>query len=168
MLRSRPDTRRRVIITLAEAVDTGSEQNLGEVLREAQLANITIYSVGLSSTAAAARGPQKSGAPPPATPPGTVGLPPIPGQPQSPTGESSIGSGDLLGLAEWAVQHTKAVVNARPLEVATVATGGLYQSTVKDNSIETAIDRIGGELHAQYMLSYRPTDRTERLSPRSR
>lgn len=157
MLRSRPDTRRRVIITLAEAVDTGSEQYLGEVLREAQLANITIYSVGLSSTAAAARGPQKSGAPPPATPPGTVGLPPFPGQPQSPTGESSIGSGDLLGLAEWAVQHTKAVVKARPLEVATVATGGLYQSTVKDNSIETAIDRVGGELNASYLISYRPT-----------
>jgi VWFA-related protein len=157
MLRNRPDTRRRVIITMAEAVDTGSEQYLGEVLREAQLANITIYSVGLSSTAASARGPQKSGAPSPATPPGTVGLPAPPGQPQSPTGESQIGSGDLMALAEWAVQHTKAVVRARPLEVATVATGGLYQSPVKDSAIETAIDRVGGELHASYLISYRPT-----------
>jgi hypothetical protein len=62
----------------------------------------------------------------------------------------------LLALAEWAVQHTKAVVKARPLEVATVATGGLYQSPLKDNAIETAIDRVGGELHASYLLSYRP------------
>ncbi len=58
-LRNRPESRRRVIITLAEAVDSGSEEKLGQVLREAQLANITIYSVGLSSTAAAARGDSK-------------------------------------------------------------------------------------------------------------
>jgi len=157
LLRDRPEARRRVIIVLGEAVDTGSEQKLGEVLREAQLANITIYSVGLSSTGAAARGPEKNNVPPSANPPGTVGLPPVPGQPQSPTLEGGdIGNGDLLALAEWAVQHATATVKDRPLEVATVATGGLYQSTVRDNSIETAIDRIGGELHAAYLLSYRP------------
>ena len=41
--------------------------------------------------------------PPSANPPGTVGLPPVPGQPQSPTLEGGdIGNGDLLALAEWA------------------------------------------------------------------
>ena len=58
MLRQRSSSRRRVIVTMAEAVDTGSEEKLGQILREAQLANITIYSIGLSSTAAALRGPQ--------------------------------------------------------------------------------------------------------------
>ena len=47
-LRNRPAGRRRVIVTVAEAVDTGSEEKLGEILREAQLANITVYAVGLS------------------------------------------------------------------------------------------------------------------------
>ena len=61
VLRNRPASRRRVIVTLAEAVDTGSEDKLGQVLRDAQLANITIYSVGLSSTAAQVRGPRKTG-----------------------------------------------------------------------------------------------------------
>jgi hypothetical protein len=51
----------------------------------------------------------------------------------------------------------EAAVKERPLEVATAATGGLYQSTVRDAAIEKAIDEIGGELHAQYTLSYRPT-----------
>src|SRR5260370_21575678 len=55
------------------------------------------------------------------------------------------------------VQDSEAAVKERPLEVATAATGGLYRSTVKDASIEKAIDDIGGELHAQYTLSYRPT-----------
>jgi hypothetical protein len=31
-------------------------------------------------------------------------------------------------------------------------------STFRDRSIEKAIDEIGGELHAQYNLSYSPTD----------
>jgi VWFA-related protein len=147
-----------VIITVAEAVDSGSEEKLGQVLRDAQLANITIYSVGLSTTAAEARGPQKSGAPPSATPPGTFGLPPIPGTPQTPTTEAQrSGNMDIMALAVWVVQHAEAAVKERPLEVATAATGGLYQSTVKEASIEKAIDEIGGELHAQYTLSYRPT-----------
>ena len=52
----------------------------------------------------------------------------------------------------------KESVSAQPLELATVATGGMYQSTLRDKSIEAGIDHIGGELHAQYMLSYRPTN----------
>src|SRR5438445_7528117 len=157
MLENQPAARRRVIITVAEAVDSGSEEKLGQVLQDAQLANITIYSVGLSTTAAEIRGEQKSGAPPSATPPGTFGLPPIPGTPQTPTTEEQrSGNIDVMALAIWVVQHAEAAVKERPLEVATAATGGLYKSTVKDASIEKAIDEIGGELHAQYTISYRP------------
>jgi len=156
-LRDRPAERRRVIITVAEAVDSGSEEKLGQVLRQAQLANITIYSVGLSSTAAAMRGPQQQSGPPPVTPPGTFGLPPLPGSVQTPTSEQQrAGNVDLLGLALWVVEHASAVVRERPLEIAAVATGGSYQSVLRDRAIETAIDKIGGELHAQYTLSYHP------------
>jgi hypothetical protein len=42
--------------------------------------------------------------------------------------------------------------------VATLATGGEHVPTRRDKSIEPALDRIGGELHAQYTLSYHPTD----------
>jgi hypothetical protein len=38
--------------------------------------------------------------------------------------------------------------------VAAATTGGLYQPTFDDNSIEVAIDKIGAELSAQYTLSY--------------
>ena len=155
LLRDRPPSRRRVIIVVAEARDSGSEEKLGAVLREAQLSNIVIYTVGLSTTAAALRSqPQQSGVHP-ATPPGTFGMPPVPGTAQTPDQQN--GSVDLLALAVWAVQHATAVVKDRPLEVATVATGGMYQSTFRDRSIENAVDAIGGELNAQYTLSYRPT-----------
>ena len=156
-LRNRPVARRRVIFTVAEAVDTGSESKLGQVLRDAQLANIIVYSVGLSSTAAEVRGPQKQAGAPAATPPGTFGLPRAPGTVETPdTDAARSGNVDLLAAAVWAVQHATATIHDRPLEVATVATGGLYQSTLRDQSIEPAIDAIGGELHAQYTLTYRP------------
>jgi VWFA-related protein len=158
-LSRRPADRRRVIVTLAEAVDTGSEDKLGQVLRDAQLANITIYSVGLSSTAATVRGPEKQAAPLSATPPGVYGLPPAPGTVRTPDSEAlRAGNVDLLALAVWTVQHATAPVRDHPLEIADTATGGLYQSTVRDESIEKAIDTIGGELHAQYTVTYRPAN----------
>ena len=70
LLRDRPYSRRRVIVVLGESADTGSDEKLDRVIRDAHQANVTIYSVALSSTAADLRGPQKEGGPPSATPPG--------------------------------------------------------------------------------------------------
>jgi VWFA-related protein len=157
MLRDRPPDRRRVIITLAEANDTGSRAKLGDVLREAQLANVTIYSVALSSTAAELRGSQQTAAPS-ITPPGTFGQPSRPGTVQTPTTEAQrAGSADILGAVIWAIQHATEPVRENSLEMATTATGGSYQAPFRDRSIETAIDQIAAELHAQYTLSYRPS-----------
>jgi VWFA-related protein len=152
--------RRRVLLIVSEAKDIGSETKLGEVLRKAQLANVTIYTVGLSTTRAELRGKPRANQPQPITPPGISSLPPPPGMAPTPSvGEASGGGGvDLLGLAIWAVEHIEGEVKDRPLEVATTATGGAYLSTFKDRSIEKAIDEIGGELHAQYTISYTPTD----------
>ena len=159
LLQNRPAARRRVIVTLAEATDTGSEEKLGDILREAQLANITIYSVGLSTTAAELRGPQRQASATPATPPGTMGVPPRPGTVQTPATEAQrSGSADLLALAIWVIQHATEPVRENALELAAAATGGSHQSPVRDRSIETAIDEIAGELHAQYTLSYRPSE----------
>lgn len=157
LLRGQSAQRRRVLIVLGEAQDTGSEEKLGEVLRQAQLSNIVIYGVGLSSTAAALRSDQQPSATRPATPEGTFGAPPAPGTAQTPTSEAQkAGNIDLTALAEWAVRNAKAVVKDRPLEVATTGTGGMFESTFRDRTIENAIDSIGGELNAQYTLSYQP------------
>lgn len=158
LLRGRPAGRRRAIVVVGEAGDSGSEQRLGRVLRDAQLANIVIYSVGLSTTSAELRSQPSQAGPAPATPPGTFGGPSFPGSAQTPTTQQQYGGNiDLLGLAEWAVRNASAVVKDRPLEVASTATGGTYQSVFRDSKIETAIDAIGGELNSQYILSYRPT-----------
>jgi VWFA-related protein len=149
---------RRVMLVIAEAHDSGSEEKLGEVLRRAQLANITIYAVGISTTKAdLKRKPEQTG-PSPVTPEGTYGIPPPPGTVQTPTtGDTSQPQGgSLLSLAVWAVMHAKDQVTAHQLEIAAAATGGMHVSTWKDRSIERVIDEMGGELHSQYTLTYTP------------
>ena len=143
-----------VLLILAEAQDIGSDTKLGAVLRQAQLANVTIYAVGLSTLRGNLQSPPKDktiqrG------PPGTYPLPPMPGTVQNPSTEDArYGSGniDLAGL----VKNIDAKIE-RPLEASAAATGGAYVATVKDRSIEDAIDEIGGELHSQYSVSYTPT-----------
>jgi VWFA-related protein len=163
MLSGRPEAtpdkpgRRRVLMILSEATDAGSDAKLGEVLRNAQLANVTIYSVGLSTTRAELQAKPKDTRPQ-LTPPGTFPLPPQPGTPQTPTSEANrYGNIDILAAAVWAVQHVHNQIKDHALEVATAATGGAHLSTFKDRSIEKAIDEIGGELHSQYAISYTPT-----------
>jgi hypothetical protein len=94
MLTGRPQAtadkpgRRRVLMIMSEATDAGSSAQLGEVLRQAQLANVTIYSVGLSTTNAELRSKPKDTRPE-MTPPGTFGLPPFPGSVQTPNSEDN-------------------------------------------------------------------------------
>src|SRR5271169_3734168 len=109
MLEERPAVRRRIMLVIGESHDSGSESRLGEVLRQAQLANVTIYSVGLSTA-----------------------------------------------LAVFLVKTGKNALGTNSLAVASKATGGLHVATMRDRSIEKAIDDIGGELHAQYTIGYRP------------
>lgn len=149
--------RRRVMLILSEANDAGSGTRFGSILRQAQLSNVTIYSVGLSTTRAELEATPRDTTPHP-LPPGVFGLPPQPGTVQTQTTEDArYGSGDLTQAIIWAVQHVKDKMTANPLELATAGTGGVHLATFKNRSIENAIDEIGGELHSQYSVSYAPT-----------
>jgi VWFA-related protein len=148
---------RRVMLVVAEAHDQGSDAKLGEVLREAQLQNITIYSVGLSNTRAMLQKKPEYKRPPNPVPDGIAGIPTPPGTVQTPTTQNDqYGNMDLLALAAWLVQHVKDKVTSHALEVSATATGGEHYATWKDRSIEKAMDDIGGELHSQYTLTYAP------------
>jgi len=164
MLSSRPEAseselgHRRVMLVIAEAHDSGSEDKLGEVLRRAQLANITIYAVGLSSTKADLLKKPEEHKAIRSTPDGIFGTPPPPGTVQTPTTDQQGQGVSLLPLAVWAVMHAKDQVTKHQLEIAAAATGGMHVSAWKDKTIEKVIDEMGGELHAQYTLSYTPND----------
>ncbi len=159
LLSDQPPRERRILLIVGEAIDSGSETRLGEALREAELANVTIYTIGLSTTGAEFRNPPKQYVPASIGPPGTFPVPTPPGVPETPENEQAAEGGniDLMSLAIWVVQHASNAVKNHALEVATEATCGLHISTMKDRTIEKAMDEIGGELHAQYTLGYHPS-----------
>lgn len=126
--------RRRIMLVLAEADDHGSEATLGAVLQRAQLENVTIWSVGFSTVHALI---EHRAAMKPTDP--------------------DYGDNNLIPVAKWAVTHMRDQVSGNPLELAAAATGGSFLPVWKDASIGKAIDRIGGELHSQYLLMYIPT-----------
>jgi VWFA-related protein len=153
--------RRRVMLLMSEGTDIGSASKFGEVLRQAQLSNVTIYSVGLSTTRAELQAQPRDTTPHP-TPPGTYGAPPFPGTPQGLESDSArYGSGDLMQVIAWVVKNAADKIKGNPLELAAAGTGGAHLPTFKDRSIENAIDEIGGELHSQYSVSYIPKGTNE-------
>ena len=157
LLESRPQARRRILLVVGEAQDTGSESRLGEVLRRAQLANVTIYSIALSTAMADLRAKRDPYVSPQVGPPGTYPVPTPNGQPQTPQLEQQVGGNiDYLALAIWLIKTGKNAILPSSLAIASKATGGLNMSVKKDRSIEKAMDNIGGELHAEYTVSYRP------------
>ena len=126
--------RRRVMLVLAESDDKESKAKLGAGLRRAQLENVTIWSVGLSTVHATLLNRAKM-------------------KPSDP----GWGDNNLISLAAWAVKNTRNHISKNGLQIATAATGGTHFATWRDRSIQTAIDEIGGELHSQYLLMYTPT-----------
>ena len=157
LLEQRPAVRRRILVVVGEAQDSGSENKLGHVLRRAQLANVTIYSIGLSTTAADLRQPAGQYQPPQLGPPGTFPVPTPNGMPATPELEQQVqGNMDLMALVVWLVKTGKNAIGSNSLDIASKATGGLHVNTMRDRSIEKAMDEVGGELHAQYTLGYRP------------
>jgi VWFA-related protein len=158
MLEQRPAPQRRIMVVVGEAQDTGSESKFGGVLRAAQLANVTIYSIGLSTAMADLRAP----APPPKRPLAPRGTYPYPtpgGAPQTPDLEASMENPgiDYLAIALWLIKTGKNAIGPNALGIASKATGGLHVNVKKDGTIEKAMDAIGGEIHAQYTLGYRPS-----------
>jgi VWFA-related protein len=155
MLEEQPSTHRRVIVVVSESYDSGSTLKLGSILRDAQLANISIYSLGLSTTAARMRTQPGQAAQAQIGPTGTFSRPGLNGVPQTPaTVVQNSGNANLLAVVETLVKMGVNLISPEALEAASAATGGDHVSTFHDRSIERGMDRIGGELHAEYTLAY--------------
>lgn len=147
ILTAQPSTYRRIMLVIGESQDNESKANLGQVVRDAANANISIYAVGTSSVAADFRGGNKR-----VTPLKLPGLPPIK------TGQCVDLRGypcfDWMGPAVWLLERGTNELKSHQLEIAAAATGGIHYRAFRDATIASALDRIGSELHAQYILSY--------------
>lgn len=156
-LKTRPVNYRRVMVIVGESQDIASDTKLGLVLRDAQLANIAIYAIGPSSSTADLRFGEK----PPNRgikyPPGVFSGPTRPGAMQIPgNGGSPGGTLDLAPVAIWLITRGTNEIKNQQLAVAAAATGGVHYRAFRDRTVRTALDEIGSELHAQYIIGYAP------------
>ena len=153
LLAAQPTNRRRILLIVGESQDDNSKATLSEVVRQAERANIAIYVVGPSGTAADFRGMNKG-----VTPLKLPHLPPItsPGPcVQDLPGGATVPCVDLMTPALWLLERGTNEVKHHQLEIAAAATGGIEYRVFRDSTLLKALDRIGGELHAQYVLTYR-------------
>jgi hypothetical protein len=62
-----------------------------------------------------------------------------------------------MPAAIWLITRGTDEITNHQLAVAAAATGGMHYRALRDRTVRTALDQIGSELHAQYVLSYAPT-----------
>jgi VWFA-related protein len=158
MLKNRPPDRRRVLLLISEKRDRGSELRLREALTNAQFANVSIYSLDISTIVAALTDP---GLPPrpPAIPPEAQHLPG--GGVATPTTvDQNYYMGNYIPVLVDIFKAVKSVFVDDTLDVFTRFTGGREYSFIGEKSLDKAISGISDELHSQYLLSYSPNDQT--------
>ena len=159
ILKRRPPDRRRVLLLVAEKRDKGSENRLREVLTEAEFANVSIFSLDISSVVATITGTPIP--PPPPSIPTTAQHIPAGGAQTPTTIDQNYYNGNYIPVFVDIFKAVKGLFVDDTLDVFTRFTGGKEYSFISERSLERAIQGISQELHSQYLLSYSPNNQSE-------
>jgi VWFA-related protein len=160
MLRTRTRDRRRIMLLIGETRDLGSEAKTRETIRYVQLSNISFYSVNMSRLKATLTASPQPGRPDPMLPamrPLPSGVPPTPTSVQQMYGTNA-GRAEFLPLMIEIFRDVKAIFKSNPVELLTKGTGGTETVFGNQRDLESALTRIGEELHSQYTISYNPNN----------
>lgn len=165
MLKHRPPDRRRILLLISETRDRASEGRVRDALIDAQLANVSVYSVDISRFVTTLSAKQMPPRPDPMPPAARAGALP-PGVPATPTTVAQTfgqqgGRAEFLPLLLEIYKDVKSIFIDNPLEVFTKGTGGTEFGFMRQKGLEEAISKIGEELHSQYLIAYHPNDMGE-------
>lgn len=150
-LTTRPNVR-RVLLLVSESRDRGSEAGLETVVAAAQAAGVTIYAATYSAFRTAFTTKPSDNQPPVQRFPGPRPPPdPLPNQVNIPIPPPAQRVDILGGIGEL-VRLGK----TNTTEVLTAGTGGTVLPFLRQRGLETAIEKLGAELHSQYVLSFAP------------
>ena len=162
-LRKQPNVR-RVLLLISESRDRGSETDLETVTIAAQSADVTIYALTYSAVMAAftSKAPltrQARTKSPQTTPAQDAmhtanGAPPSPYNPYSPKLVPENQSADFPA----AIRELLRLSQTNTALALAAATGGIAFPFTRQKGLEDAIQKLGAELHSQYMLSFAPED----------
>ena len=162
-LRSRPANRRRILLLISETRDKGSEGKIRDALMDIQMNNVSVYSVDISRMMAGLT--SRPADPRPDTlPPAMHSIPSqVPATPTTvmQTTGSDGASAQFVPLLVEIFKDTKAIFVDNPVEVFTQGTGGTQFSFGKQKGLEEAIEKVGNDIHSQYLITYSPNNTTE-------
>ncbi len=152
---------RRVLLLISESRDRGSEADLASVAVAAQSTEVAVYAATYSAfrTPFTSRLPVRHPQAPqrPKRPNDTMGTnngaPPNKWNPKIPPPEQLA---DLLG----GIGELARLDKANTVEILAKSTGGALASFTTQKGLEDAIQKLGAELHAQYLLSFVPQGST--------
>ena len=162
LLKRRPDSRRKILLLIAESRDNGSELKAREVLSAAEFAGVVIYAIDISKFVASVT------APPSANrnlldsrPPGAVYAQGPGGGVETPTTISQNNMGNWAPVIKDIYDMAKGIFIPPPLEVYTTYSGGRQYAFKSQRELERAVSDLGEELHSQYLLTYQPNNKDE-------
>jgi VWFA-related protein len=162
-LRSRPGNRRRILLLISETRDKGSEGKVRDALMDIQMNNVSVYSVDVSRMMAGLTSHPPDPRPdtlPPAMHPIPTQVPATPTTVMQTTGSQG-SSAQFVPLLVEIFKGTKAIFVDNPVEVFTQGTGGTEFSFGKQKGLEEAIEKVGNEIHSQYLITYSPNNIAE-------
>jgi VWFA-related protein len=162
MLKTRPATRRRIVIQIAENRDKGSEiRKVREILTEAEFANVTFYSVNISQLLAALTSKAQPNRPDPIQSiPGAQGGLPL-GTVNTVNTPTQNDFGNFVPAMKDVFDAVKGIFVPDPLDVYTRYSGGREYGFKNVKELQSDVQKIGDELHSQYLLSYTPNNQNE-------
>ncbi len=162
MLRRRPNSRRKILLLIAESRDNGSELKAREVLSAAEFADVVIYAIDISKFVASITAPPSANRSILDTrPPGAVYMQGPGGTVQTPTTISQNNMGNWAPVIKDIYDLAKGIFIPPPLEVYTRYSGGRQYDFKTQRELERAVSDLGEELHSQYLLTYSPTKETQ-------
>ncbi len=167
LLKEKPTDRRRVILLIGEASDRGSQTKMGEALFQVSQQNISVYALTFSRLLMPFTARPNADLPPGAlvgeggcqkpseqlTPPAQK-APPIKPHPGEQVLEPQYGcdKADLLALAG----ELKRATSPRASNMLAGYTGGVADGVLRKRGLEDALERIGRDLHTQYVGTFTP------------
>jgi len=158
LLKTRPNTRKRIMLIVSESRDYGSEIHVREVLSAMEFANVLSYSIDVSHLITSFTAPVQPNRPNPIPVEGRR----MPnGDPATPTTDAQLNVGNWVPAIKEIFTQVKGIFVKNPLEVFTQYTGGREYSFMTQRAFEQAVSDIGEELHSQYLLTYSPNNQNE-------
>ena len=163
LLKTRAKNRRRIMLLVGETRDLGSEARIREALYFLEINNVTFYSVDMSRFLTTLTAPTPDPRPD-ILPPSMHPLPSM--VPATPTTvEQAYGlngqRAEFVPLFVEIFKDVKAIFRDNPVEAFTKGTGGSEFGFHSQRTLETAIEKIGQQVHSEYVITYTPSAATK-------